>query len=74
MCNRVNAWGSRNPLRIIDEEVVDLSRRVYVVLAQIHSSCHPVQQAIGEHQIMGQVRIAIKGLGQVLSAVRKLVG
>ena len=40
-----------------------------MVVAEKYTLGNPVEQTIGQHQVMGEVRVAVEGLGQELLAV-----
>src|ERR1051325_2421672 len=63
------AWGARYPFGAIDEQVVHLRGSVDVVFAKVDALGHPVNQTLGQNQVMHQIWAAVEGLREVFSPI-----
>jgi len=62
-----------SPLRIADEEVVDLSGGINVVVAEKDTFGDPVKQSVSQHQIVLEVLVTVESLRYVLPSVAEVI-
>ena len=47
--------------------------RVYVVFAEENTLCDPVDQTIGQHEIVQEIWAAVECLGKILPPIAKVI-
>src|SRR5438874_7896915 len=65
----IGAGCARYPFGIVDKKVVHLRGGIHVIFAKEDALRDPVDQTVGEHQIVHQIRTTVEGLSEILTPV-----